>query len=135
MAIKLLIDFGVVILIWMTQLVVYPSFTYFNAKDLVRWHEKYTTAVSFIVMPLMLGQLVVHSYGLAVTFTWFRAIAYVLVLLAWVNTFFYAVPLHNRISVGKDVRESARHLVVVNGYRTALWSLVFLIGLFEYLKS
>lgn len=135
MAIKLLIDFGVVILIWMTQLVVYPSFTYFNAKDLVRWHEKYTTAVSFIVMPLMLGQLVVHSYGLAVSFSWFRAIAYVLVLLAWVNTFFYAVPLHNRISVGKDVRESARHLVVVNGYRTALWSLVFLIGLFEYLKS
>ncbi len=134
MAIKILIDFGLVILIWMTQLVVYPSFTHFSSQDLVRWHEKYTTAISILVMPLMIGQLVLHSYDLAVTFTWYRTIAFVLILLAWINTFFYAVPLHNRISVGSDVCRSAKNLVVINWYRTALWSLVFAIGLFEYLR-
>ncbi|WP_436516951.1 hypothetical protein [Ekhidna sp. To15] len=135
MAIKILIDFGLVILIWMTQLVVYPSFTYFESKDLVRWHGKYTTAVSFVVMPLMIAQLGLHSYDLSVSFSWFRTLTYLLVLLTWVNTFFYAVPLHNRISVGSDVSNSAKKLVVINRYRTALWSLVFLIGLFEYLKN
>ena len=35
---RVIIDFGAVVLIWMVQLVVYPSFTYFQKKELMDWH-------------------------------------------------------------------------------------------------
>ncbi|NQZ75634.1 MAG: hypothetical protein HRT61_05910 [Ekhidna sp.] len=132
---KLLIDFGLVILIWMTQLVVYPSFTYFSESDLVNWHSRYTTAISIIVMPLMLAQVAIHGGGLISDFTWLKVAVVVFIGLAWVNTFFFAVPLHSQIDMGRSVNEAAHSLVRVNWYRTVLWSLVFLAGLVEYLRS
>ena len=130
-----LVDFGLVILIWMTQLIVYPSFTYYSESELVTWHSKYTTAISLIVMPLMLGQVVLHGLGLLNDFSWLRLVAAVLIALAWVNTFFYAVPLHNKISANVDVLNAADQLVKINWYRTALWTLIFLISLLTSPKT
>ncbi len=132
---KLLIDFGLVILIWMTQLVVYPSFTYFQASDLVSWHQKYTTAVSIIVIPLMIGQVALHAYGISQSFNWLKLVVVVLIGLAWVNTFFFAVPLHNKIGVGEEALQSAKDLVQINWYRTVIWSVVFLLGIIDYLRN
>lgn len=132
---QLLLDFGLMILIWMTQLVVYPSFTYFQEADLISWHKKYTTAVSIIVMPLMLGQVAFHLYGTYVDFGLLKIAALVLIGLAWVNTFFFAVPLHNKIGSGTDGMASAERLVHVNWYRTAIWTAVFLISLYDQLKN
>ena len=132
---KLLIDFGLVILIWMTQLVVYPSFTHFQVSDLVSWHQKYTTAVSIIVMPLMIGQVALHTYVISQSFNWLKLVVAILIGLAWVNTFFFAVPLHNKIGVGEEVLQSAKDLVQTNWYRTALWSVVFLLGIIDYLRN
>ncbi|WP_425392056.1 hypothetical protein [Ekhidna sp.] len=132
---KLLIDFGLVILIWMTQLVVYPSFTHFGQDELFSWHQKYTTAISMIVMPLMLGQVISHGYFLYSDFDILKLIAAILIGIAWINTFFYAVPLHNKISFGQEIIESAKGLVKLNWLRTFLWSGVFLLSLFDYLKN
>ena len=132
---KLILDFGLVVLIWMTQLVVYPSFTYFSENDLLNWHGKYTTAVSIVVMPLMLGQLAIHGFFIYEQFTWTRVIALILIGLVWINTFLFAVPLHNQIASGTLAMESASGLVRVNWYRTILWSAVFLLGLWEYLRK
>lgn len=128
---KLIVDFGLVVLIWMTQLVVYPSFTYFSENDLINWHARYTTAVSILVMQLMLGQIAIHGWLLQRDFSWIGLLALVLVGLAWVNTFFFAVPLHNQIASEKNVLEAASSLVKVNWYRTVLWSVVFLLGLLK----
>lgn len=130
-----LIDFGLFILIWMTQLVVYPSFTYFSDDDLYKWHSKYTTAISIIVMPLMLGQVGLHAYDLYANFNALRLTTVVLISLAWVNTFLFAVPLHNNITAGKEINPSAKALVRVNWYRTIIWSLVFLISLAQTSKN
>ena len=135
MIFKLLVDFGLVILIWMTQLVVYPSFTYFPSDSLLKWHEKYTTSISVIVMPLMLAQIGVHGYLLLATFSWTGAAAFGLVLLAWINTFLFAVPQHNRIANQDEVVGSAKNLVRINWYRTVIWSVVFLLSLYEYLQN
>ncbi|GAB4252221.1 MAG: hypothetical protein Tsb0034_30980 [Ekhidna sp.] len=132
---KLLIDFGLVILIWMTQLVVYPSFTHFGQDELLNWHQKYTTAISVIVMPLMLGQVVSHGFILYSNFNAIKLIAAILILLAWINTFLFAVPLHNKIGFGQEIIESARALVKINWVRTFLWSAVFLLTLFDYLRN
>lgn len=130
----LLVDFGLVVLIWMTQLVVYPSFSYYSKADLRSWHQRYTLAISFIVMPLMLGQLVVHGVAIWQDYTWIKVPAAILIVLAWIHTFFYAVPLHRKIGIGEDVRASAKALQNINWYRTFLWSVVFLLGLFDYVK-
>lgn len=127
-----LIDFGLVILVWMTQLVVYPSFTYFSPGDLPLWHRRYTTSISFLVVPLMLAQLFTHSVGLWQHFSLPRLLTAILIGLIWINTFGYAVPLHNKISAGINVTVSARQLVAVNWYRTALWTVVFLLGIFFF---
>jgi len=131
---KLIIDFGLVVLIWMTQLVVYPSFTYFSETNLLNWHTKYTSAVSIIVMPLMLGQVVFHGWDISQHFGWLKLIAVLLIAAAWINTFFFAVPLHNKIAAGIEVSLSAEKLVRVNLFRTVVWSLVFLFGIVEHLR-
>lgn len=132
---KLLVDFGLVVLIWMTQLVVYPSFTYYAPNDLVQWHVKYTTAISIIVMPLMLLQVGIYGWLLVDQFDWVKVIAAALIGLAWVNTFFFAVPLHNQIAANQNVLDAAQALVTVNWFRTVLWSAVFLQGVWDYLKK
>ena len=120
-----IIDFGLVVLIWMTQLVVYPSFTYFSESDLFSWHSRYTTAISLIVMPLMLIQVGVHGWMLLHQFTWIGLVMAILIGMAWVNTFFFAVPLHNQIAAQEDVIGAAHSLVKVNWFRTVVWTLVF----------
>ena len=132
---KAIVDFGLVVLIWMTQLVVYPSFTYFSENDLVNWHTRYTAAVSIMVMPLMLSQVALHGLGLVQDFAWIKVGAAVLIGLAWVNTFFYAVPLHNQIAAQQDVALASKGLVSVNWIRTVLWSLVFLLTVLEKVRS
>lgn len=132
---KLLFDFGIVVLIWMTQLIVYPSFTQFDPSDLQRWHASYTMRISLIVMPLMFGQLGFHVYQLTQQIGLLQIIALILIVLAWANTFLYAVPLHNQIGAGVEVIESAEKLISVNAWRTGFWSVVFLIDLFLILKK
>ncbi len=39
--IRLLLDFGLVVLIWMIQGIVYPSFLDYNTENLAVWHRKY----------------------------------------------------------------------------------------------
>jgi hypothetical protein len=131
----LIVDFGLVILIWMTQLIIYPSFKYYDELQLVNWHQKYTLAISFIVMPLMLMQVVLHGYQLYTAFNWLTVLAVLLIILTWLNTFAVAVPLHNQITTNTNPLTAAEKLVNINWYRTIMWSLVFLIGLINNFKT
>ncbi|MFT7231252.1 MAG: hypothetical protein ACI8TA_000458 [Cyclobacteriaceae bacterium] len=131
----LIVDFGLVILIWMTQLIIYPSFKYYDELQLVNWHQKYTVAISFIVMPLMLMQVALHGYQLYTAFNWLTVLAVLLIILTWLNTFAVAVPLHNQITTNTNPLTAAEKLVNINWYRTIMWSLVFLIGLINNFKT
>lgn len=130
-----LVDFGLVILIWMTQLVVYPSFTYFAEQDLVSWHQKYTGMISVIVMPLMLAQVVLHGYNLWGEFNWLELIICLLIAGAWAHTFLIAVPLHNKIGSEQHVLVAADQLVRVNWVRTFIWSAVFVLTMIRSSKT
>ena len=70
-------------------------FTQFDPVDLQKWHSSYTFRISLLVMPLMVGQLV-HIHQLTRDYSLIPSVALVFILLAWVNTFLYAVPLHNQ---------------------------------------
>lgn len=124
--VRLLFDFGLVVLIWMVQLIIYPSFQYFNAQNLLHWHGKYTVAISFVVIPLMFGQLITAALHLISEQNLFTIGSLVLIALVWVSTFVQFVPMHASIASGDTSQELLQALVSKNWIRTLLWSIIFL---------
>ena len=130
MAPVLVIDFGLVVLIWMVQLVIYPSFCYYDDARLKRWHQKYTRQVTYIVLPLMVGQVIWHANMLWGQFDVAGITQFAMILVVWGLTFFKAVPLHNKIDRDDQPLATAILLVRWNWPRTVLWSLVFILHFF-----
>lgn len=52
-----LASFGLVVLIWLVQVIIYPAFAESAPERFVLWHAGYTRALTWIVAPLMLGQV------------------------------------------------------------------------------
>lgn len=123
---RLLFDFGLVVLIWMVQLIIYPSFQYFNPKNLLQWHQKYTLAISFVVIPLMFGQLITASLQLVMERNLFTISSIVMIGLVWLSTFTQFVPMHGSISSGITSQDQLKELVSNNWIRTFLWTVIFL---------
>ncbi len=124
--IKLLIDFGLVVLIWMIQLIIYPSFLHYNAENLVVWHKKYTVLIGYIVIPLMLIQLGIAMYQVIVLTNVNTVIRLIIIILIWISTFLQFVPIHSNISKGRANEAMLVSLVHKNWNRTVLWTLLFL---------
>ena len=76
---RLLFDFGLLVLIWIVQRIVYPSFLHYNSKDLVNWHKVYTSRLTFIVMPLMLGQLGISIYQLIMEINLYTVLSIIII--------------------------------------------------------
>ncbi|MEM7574752.1 MAG: hypothetical protein AAF433_17740 [Bacteroidota bacterium] len=116
-------------LIWLVQLVHYPSFRYIG--DFQAFHGHHTSSISLIVGPLMLAELAISVYlAWSSSFQWQWLLPLLMVLLIWANTFFQAVPLHEKLAqqavVGADstaMQEQIEALIRVNWPRTILWTL------------
>jgi hypothetical protein len=124
-----LIDFGLVILIWLIQLVVYPSFQYLPPTELLQWHRAYTARITVVVMPLMLAQLVLHAWRCVSNFSFSSAGLLALVMGTWIATMTIFVPLHQKISTGAVPATTLAKLVAYNWIRTLLWTMVFIGGI------
>ncbi len=128
-----LVDFGLLVLIWMVQLIVYPSFRHTAPDDLSYWHGQYSTMISIIVIPLMLGQVALIGTQLVQNPAWPIWIAAFLVLGIWISTFSQAVPLHHAIQSSEFTSQGGidaivSRLISANWTRTILWSIVFGLG-------
>lgn len=119
---EILISWFLVGLIWVIQLVHYPSFAYVNVGDFSEFHSFHSSRISILVVPLMISELVLSFYLLQQNFSIFRTIILVLVILIWCSTFFLSVPIHNQLAIGKD-DNLIRSLVITNWFRTILWTL------------
>ena len=129
----LLISFGLVILIWLVQLIIYPNFQYIPDAELIKWHKIYTPRITVVVAPLMILQLALTIYLSFYLFSTLNLLALGLIVLNWLITFIYFVPLHVKIDQDNINQTSLRRLVQLNWYRTIIWSCVFFIMLTEYL--
>jgi hypothetical protein len=130
--IEILLNFGLLVLIWMIQLIVYPSFLYYNTKSLVIWHKLYTSRFSFIVIPLMLSQLFISFYQLIAVTNLYTVISFVTILLIWASTFLQFVPIHFNISKGIVDEKVLISLVKKNWIRTILWTFLFIYSISNY---
>lgn len=123
----LIVNSGLVVLIWMVQLIVYPSFLFYNKENLVQWHNIYTKRIAVIVVPLMLIQLVLSILNTVVSFSIINLTIALLVLFLWVFTFTSFAPVHFKISENRFQQTQLQQLVNRNWIRTIIWS--FILGL------
>jgi hypothetical protein len=128
---ELLIDFGLFVLIWMVQVIIYPGFRHLGETEFIPVHVKYARVISFFVVPLMTGQLVLKCLGAFNEPGAIPLAALALVLMCWAATFFLAVPCHKKLdTLGKDLAVIDR-LVRVNWIRTLGWTSVLALSLLK----
>lgn len=129
------VDFGLVVLIWLVQLIIYPSFQYMSADQLAVWHPKYSNLITLIVGPLMLAQVGIIGWEFLNRFSWLTVASAGLVGLMWASTAFQAVPIHNAIAAGDASPETLARLVSINWVRTVGWTIVFALGVLSYWRN
>ncbi|MEE2644351.1 MAG: hypothetical protein VYD19_05410 [Myxococcota bacterium] len=118
-------------LIWVIQLVHYPSFRFIDESRFADFHRFHTLSISLIVIPLMLTELVTGSCRFLMfmdqsiadpIIVWGERVAIFPLLGVWGSTFFIQVPLHERLALSRDP-QLIEALVQSNWIRTGLWSL------------
>ena len=123
----LLVDFGMMVVIWLVQVILYPGFRYYAATDLLSWHQRYKVLITFFVLPLMFAQLAGHAWLIWTDVNVFRVLALFCIAIAWGVTFLVEVPYHGRIGAGEELEENINGLIRWNWPRTIAWSLVFVL--------
>lgn len=128
--IRTLLDFGMVVVLWLVQLVIYPSFLRCELIQLVDWHRAYSNRVAWVIIPLMFAQLPVVGWLTWKEPTNFNIAALAALLVCWILTFAVSVPLHRKIDSGDTRAATVERLIRTNWPRTILWSFAFAMGLF-----
>ena len=123
-SLQAIVSFAMACVLWLVQLIIYPSFLYFGKSELLEWHPKYTFRVSFIIMPLMLIQLGLALWQALRTPSVLMISVLILVSACWILTFFVSVPLHKKLAAGEVDHAVLVRLVRTNWPRTILWSLI-----------
>jgi hypothetical protein len=121
-------------LIWVIQVVHYPSFAKLSPESFTAFHPFHTERISLIValpmvIELALSGLLLWSSTSLVPYQ-LNVFLFVLTLILWASTFFWAIPLHNRLELGYDAN-IIHQLVSMNWIRTVAWTLRF--GLLAWL--
>lgn len=130
---RLLFDFGLLVLIWLVQLVIYPSFRFYEPDNLVKWHQKYTVRIALVVIPLMFAQLIAAILQLLEVQNTLTIASLVLIALVWAITFIQFVPMHRKIAAEKADKILLTLMVKRNWWRTLLWSVIFVLTLLSSL--
>ncbi|SKB66671.1 hypothetical protein SAMN05660866_02703 [Maribacter arcticus] len=133
--IRLICDTGLFVLIWIVQLIIYPSFSYYKHDDLFKWHDIYTKRIAVIVIPLMVGQLITSSIQVYFNPYFYTITSSLLVIGVWLSTFLVFVPLHTNLSKREEVELSIKKLKLHNWLRTLLWSLIFIVTCYYKFKT
>ena len=128
------INGGLAVLIWLVQIIIYPGMHGWDRDRFTGLHRDYARRISFIVVPLMLGQAALALHQL---FTVPGSIVVVQTLLiagVWGVTMFISVPLHRKLSEGYKSK-TVNGLITSNWLRTAGWSLIFLLDTLRWVRA
>ena len=112
--------------IWVIQLLHYPSFHFINEKKYIEFQHFHMQRISFIVIPVMLIEL-----ASALLLSYFFRSSLTIILLAlllgiWGITFIFFTNMHQKLTNGYEP-SIVDKLVKINWSRTALWSLRLII--------
>ena len=120
---NLALSWGLCILIWLVQTIIYPGLIRIPSEDFVSYHSWYVVRITAIVFPLMIGEAIVTIVWIVIDdASIVSIIAACFVVIIWLSTFVLQVPIHKRLQSGKD-DILIRRLVGTNWIRTIVWSL------------
>lgn len=122
-------DSGLFVLIWLVQLIIYPSFLHIRDSAFQVWHHQYTGLIAIFVLPLMLGQTALYTLSTLTQTRWHDVSGLLCIAAVWMSTFLLSVPCHRRLHTQGYCRTTILKLVHTNWLRTALWSLVLIVDL------
>ena len=122
---ELCVTSGLCVLIWLIQLLHYPSFTFVDKERFIEFEVFHTQRITIIVLPLMLVELFLAVWN-------FRPFVLGLVFLIWASTFFLQVPYHQKLQKERSELIINR-LISTNWIRTFLWTLKLFILLGNFL--
>lgn len=109
-------------LIWMVQLVHYPSFPYVDQQKFGAFHAFHSQTITWIVMPVMVVELALAVLLVTKSPDLFWKFNLAGLVLIWLATASLSVPIHNQLAIAPTEALAAR-LVWTNWPRTILWSL------------
>ena len=118
---SLLVDTVFLYLIWVIQLIIYPSFKYISDHNFLKWHKKYCRIIGFFVIPLMLFQLI-ESVILVIDFRGILNFSFV--TITWALTFTVFFNIHKKLSNEGNKKDIINTLLKLNWLRVFLWSLL-----------
>jgi len=117
------VSWGLFILIWLVQIIIYPGLARIPSNDFVNYHEWYVTRITMVVLPLMICEILIAiAWFFLQDNLFYPIVAGSLVILVWCSTFTFQVPIHKSLQAGKD-KSKIRRLVATNWIRTVAWSL------------
>ena len=114
--------------IWVIQIVHYPSFHFIDLKQYKTFQSFHVSKISFIVIPAMLTELftlilLIISIN---PFSIMIAISGIILIIIWLLTAVFFTGLHQNLTSGYD-KKIVDKLVKLNWGRTLLWTLRLLI--------
>ena len=117
--------------IWLVQVVHYPSFNFIDKKFYSDFQNFHIKRISFIVIPVMLLELV---SGLILIFLDNRhstpsLISFGILILIWIITGLFFAKAHQDLTAGYD-RKIVKKIIKLNWIRTLLWSTRLILLLF-----
>ena len=121
--------------IWVIQLVHYPTFHFVNPSLFIEFVNFHAGRISLIVTPLMVMELGAASVLVWSNHTSTARMAGLLLLIAiWLATFMLSVPCHSQLLKGYNAAITDK-LIATNWIRTLGWSLRTAILLFPFLRN
>jgi hypothetical protein len=117
------VSWGLLILIWLVQLIIYPGLARIPSSDFVKYHAWYVIRITMVVLPLMVCEIIIAiAWFFLQDSLLYPMVAGGLVMLVWCSTFTFQVPIHKSLQAGKD-QSKINRLVATNWIRTVAWSL------------
>ncbi len=117
--------------IWLVQVVHYPSFNFIDKKFYSDFQNFHIKKISFVVVPVMSLELV---SGLVLIFLDHRQstpslISFGILILIWIITGLFFAKAHQDLTAGYN-REIVERIIKLNWIRTLLWSIRLILLLF-----
>lgn len=110
-------------LIWLIQVVHYPSFLFIDIEKYSKFQKFHMSRISYVVIPIMMIELLSGVYlFLFYTFSIYLIIELFILAITWILTGLFFSRMHTEL-VEKFNKNIINKMINLNWFRTCFWSI------------
>ena len=121
-------------IIWVIQVVHYPSFHFIGNSRYISFQKFHMERISYIVIPVMLVESISGFLLIYDELNLILLISMILLLSIWMLTAFFFASVHKKLVSGYQLEMVAK-LVKINWIRTLLWTLRLLLLIIYFTEN